>query len=307
MKFRALVALICWVGVGALSATDGSAQSRKKSQASVKIPIFAVLNGGTTVEPIGYINSKGQMSGAVDGASERPILNAFHKSYYAKGKVFPLIFGGAPVGTATVVSADPSAECSNFLGEVRTKTSRTPLKGNVMALATVAQVKTSRKSERRAPTVQERSEIETLVRSEFAKQGLSKDAVAKLKSHNLTVLDVDGDSNPEFVGSYWIDVSATKRGLLFFIASRNSDGKIVVGHSAYNAVDQADTMSKDIKSVDEGVYHELLLDVFDVDGDGVAEVFTYTPSFEGAGFNVYKRSGKGWALHFEGSNYHCGY
>ena len=66
-------------------------------------------------------------------------------------------------------------------------------------------------------------------------------------------------------------------------------------------------MSGDIKNIDEGVYHELLLDVFDVNGDGVAEVFTNTASFEGAGFGVYSRAGNKWTKVFDGSNYHCGY
>ena len=66
-------------------------------------------------------------------------------------------------------------------------------------------------------------------------------------------------------------------------------------------------MSGDIKNVDEGVYHELLLDAFDYDGDGTSNVFTYVQSFEGAGFNVYNKSGGKWIKAFEGSNYHCGY
>jgi len=66
-------------------------------------------------------------------------------------------------------------------------------------------------------------------------------------------------------------------------------------------------MSGEIKSVDEGVYHELLLDTFDYDGDGTAEIFTYTQSFEGAGFDAYRRSGGKWVRAFDYANYHCGY
>ena len=61
------------------------------------------------------------------------------------------------------------------------------------------------------------------------------------------------------------------------------------------------------RQVDEGVYHELLLDAFDYNGDGVAEIFTYTQSFEGSGFSVYNRDGGKWTKVFDGSNYHCGY
>jgi hypothetical protein len=55
------------------------------------------------------------------------------------------------------------------------------------------------------------------------------------------------------------------------------------------------------------VHHERLLDVLDIDNDGTAEVFTYIQSFEGAGFNAYRRSGGKWTKIYDGANYHCGY
>jgi hypothetical protein len=55
------------------------------------------------------------------------------------------------------------------------------------------------------------------------------------------------------------------------------------------------------------VYHELLLDVYDYDGDGKNEIFTYEQSFEGAGFTAYKKSGSKWTKAIEVANYHCGY
>ena len=66
-------------------------------------------------------------------------------------------------------------------------------------------------------------------------------------------------------------------------------------------------MSGNIKDVDDGIYHETLLDVYDIDGDGVAELFTHTQSFEGAGFAVYSRAGGKWTKVFDGANYHCAY
>ena len=282
------------------------AWAQKKSAAARPV-IFAVLNDGKSVEPIGYIGSKGAITTAIDGASERKVLNAFHKNYFAKGRAYPLIFGGKSAGTVTVVSSDPRGECVNYLGTVTTKTTRTPLKGNIMGLATNAKATQSGSGVRRLPTPAERAEVEALVRSEFQKNGVPETATGNLRSHNLTALDVDSDANAELVGSYWVDLTPTDRGLLFFIAQRGTDGKYGFGHSEYRKVAQSETMSEDIKDVDSGVYHERLLDIFDVDGDGVAEVFSYIMSFESAGFNVYKRKTTGWALHFEGANYHCGY
>ena len=66
-------------------------------------------------------------------------------------------------------------------------------------------------------------------------------------------------------------------------------------------------MSQEIKDVDDGIYHEVLLDSYDFDGDGVNEIFTTQPSFEGAGFTAYQRKGSKWTNIFENSNYHCAY
>ncbi|NJM54148.1 MAG: hypothetical protein HC846_12660 [Blastocatellia bacterium] len=66
-------------------------------------------------------------------------------------------------------------------------------------------------------------------------------------------------------------------------------------------------MSQDIKDLDRGVYHELLLDILDFNNDGVAEIFTYIQSFEGAGFTAYRRNEGVWEKEVETSNYHCGY
>ena len=285
--------------------TAGAQTAARRSTA--KAPIFAVLGDGTSIEPVGYVDGRGRMTPAIDGASERRVLNAFHKTYFAKGKTYSLIFGGKSAGTVTVTSSDPSAECINFLGKVTTKTTKTPLKGNVMALASAIKLTKPGSGVRRLPTPAERAEIEALIRAEYAKNGVPESATANLRSHNLTALDVDSDAIAELVGSYWVDLSPTERGLLFFIAHRGTDGKYMFGHSEYGKVSQSETMSEDIKDVDSGVYHERLLDIFDVDGDGVSEIFTYVMSFESAGFNVYKRKSNGWALHFETSNYHCGY
>lgn len=264
--------------------------------------VFAVLNDGGTLEPIAYVN-KGKLEAPVNGSDEPAILAGFSKSYYKKGTIYRLVFGGANAGTVTVKSSDPASDCSKNMAVATTKASKTPLKGLVMGLATNASVK-STTSYRRKPTVAEKDEIDRLVRAEFGKQKLTPKV---LRFQNLTALDLDNDGGAEFVGSYWVEIDKLTRALLFFIAFKDSNGKYAIGYEEYRKVEQSEVMSSEIKDVDDGVYHELLLDVFDYDGDGTSEVFTYTQSFEGVGFNVYRRDGNKWTRAFEGSNYHCGY
>jgi hypothetical protein len=281
-----------------------SAQRTRTTTAPVKKPIiFAVLNDGGTLEPIAYVN-RGKLEEPAGGDDTPAIITAFNRTYYKPGTVYKLVFGAANGGTVTVKSADAKAECSRNMAQATTKATKTPLKGLVMGLATSGTVKPAESAVRRKPTDAEKSEVEALVKAEYVRQKLTPKT---LRYHNLTALDLDSDGKTELVGSYWIEIDKLTRGLLFFIAGQGASGKYSLGHKEYRFVDQADVMSGDIKNVDEGVYHELLLDAFDYNGDGKSEVFTYVQSFEAAGFNVYRRTGDKWTKVFEGSNYHCGY
>ena len=281
---------------------------RQKPKTSIKLRpvIFAVLNDGKMAEPIGYIDN-GKIAAAVDGMSDAAKLAAFHRSYYKLASTYRLIFGGSNAGTVRVKSSNPKSDCSANAAEISTASDKARLKGNVMALATNATTTTEGSGVRRLPTAAERTEIESLVRSRFAEQKISESATRDLKYHNLTALDVDNDGKAEQVGTFWVDVSPASRALLFFIAEKGSDNKYAFGFTDFRVIEQKDVMSGEISAVDSGVYHERLLDIFDTNNDGVAEVFTYIQSFEGAGFNVYRRDKGKWVNIYEGSNYHCAY
>ena len=291
-----LIAVVPFAAIAQKTTKPAPAQAAKPI-------IFAVLNDGRSLEPIAYVD-KSKLEAPVDGGAEGNLVAAFNKQYYKAGIAYRLVFGGANSGTVTVKGSNAKADCAPNMGTGTTKALKTPLKGFVMALATNVPSKWTAASYRRKPTDAERTEVESLVRAEFTRQKLTP---GTLRYHNLTALDIDNDGTAELVGSYWVEIDRLTRGLLFFIASKGSNGKYAFGHKEYRSVDQANVMSGEIKSVDEGVYHELLLDAFDYNGDGVAEIFTYTQSFEGSGFAVYDRDGGKWTKVFDGANYHCGY
>lgn len=264
--------------------------------------IFAVINDGKKLEPIALVE-KGKLTPPVGGDGDSKLITSFHKTYYKPKTSYRLIFGGANDGTASITASDPASECAKNIADIAAVPTKAKLKGRVMALATNVSVAKAGSGVRRLPTAAERSEIEALVRAGFAKQKSD----GKLDYHNLTALDVDGDAKAELVGSFWVETAPTTRALLFFIAEKGSDGKYSFVYSDFYNIKQEDVMSGEISSVDQGVLHELLLDIFDYDGDGTSEIFTYTQSFEGAGFNVYKREGGKWIRAFEGTNYHCAF
>jgi hypothetical protein len=266
--------------------------------------IFAVLNDGTRIEPIAEVD-KGKLIETVGGDAEESLLNTFAANYYKSKTNYRLIFGGADAGTVSIKSFNTTSDCGKNAAETIFKSTKAKLKGSVMALATDVESKGS--GLRRMPTAAERAGLEKLVRAEFAKQKLSPKVLKTLRYQNLTALDVDNDKNIEFVGSYWVAPSATTRAMLFFIAEKDKNGKYVFAQSKYNLTKQADVMSKNIKDVDDGIYHELLLDALDYDGDGVSEIFTIDHGFEGVSFYVYRREAGKWTMTFESGNYHCAY
>ena len=268
--------------------------------------IFAVTYNGSTIEPIAYIENRNLTSvEGGDGPEQSPV--SILDVYFKPRTTYSLIFGGAPVGEVQVKRTHPPGECSGNSTDVSVKANGATLKGFVMALATNSGSKLPSAGYRRRPTQAERSEIEGLVRAEFVKQKAPVNSIGHLRSHNLTAVDVDRDGIAEFIGSYWIAPNKAECRLLFFIAEKVKTGKYYLPLKEHEVYKATDIMSGDSADLDEGVYHELLLDVFDYDGDGVSEIFTTTQAFEGRNFHVYRRDGVQWVKSFETYNYRCGY
>jgi hypothetical protein len=302
---RQKVACCAASGALLLSSLTTSAQrtAPKSAPKAARSMIFAVLNDGTTLEPIAYVD-KGRLSEPANGSDDPNIIATFNRTYYKPGAVYKLIFGGAESGKVTVKSSNYKADCSKNTAAAVTKAIKTPIKGLVMAIATNAAAKAGAVAYRRKPSPAEKDEIDDLVKAEFVRQKLSPKV---LHYQNLTALDVENDGKPELIGSYWIEVDKLTRALLFFIAAKGSSGKYSLSYKDYKSVDQSKVMSGDIKAVDDGSYHELLLDAFDYDADGVGEIFTSEAGFEGAGFYVYEKKGDKWSRVYEFSNYHCAF
>lgn len=302
MKIGAIrMVLAAAVAVSSLAA-GVTAQGAKPVAKPGKNIVFGVINDGTSLVPIAYING-GKLEEPVNGSDDLPALTTFTRTWLGKGKIYNLVFGGAKGGTVTVKSSNPRQECGKNTGTAITKAVKTPLRGYVMGLATDAAIRTSEPF-RRKPTASEKEEADALAKAEFAKHKITPKV---LRFHNLTAVDLDNDDVAELVGSYWVEIDKLTRGLLFVIAAKGTNAKYSVGYRDYRNIQQSDVMSNSIKDIDDGVGHEVLLDVFDYDGDGISNIFTYSPSFEGSAFYAYSKTGGKWVRGYEFSNYHCAY
>jgi hypothetical protein len=266
--------------------------------------VFAVIDSGKLIEPIGVIE-EGKFAQSI--GNDEAGIKAFSAAYYGSKQLYPIVFGGAAAGSLSVVKSNIGTECGGNSAEVVAKPARAKLDGFVMALATSAKLPVGSAAYRRRPTPAERVEIEKLVRAELAREGVPKTALGKLRYHNLTAVDVDGDEVPEFVGSYWVAPGARQRRTLFFIAGSSAGGKLALSMMDYGEVDVDDIMSGDVTDVDSGVGHILLLDVLDIDNDGVKEIFTIRKAFEGNNYYVYGLADGKWEMVHSRYAYRCGY
>lgn len=300
MKFTKFTKIIT-IGIFILSLTIGGFAQGKS------LPIvFAVINDGKTIEPIAYVKDK-KLFKTVDGATPANEKSSFAGRYFKAKSKYKLIFAGRNSGVVTVKSSDYKSNCSSNMAQISLGATKAKLDGFVMGLATDVRTTETASGIRRLPTTAERAEFEKIVRDELVKNNVSSEAAKDLKYHNLTAIDVDNTGVAELVGTFWVNISETERALIFMIVDKEKSGTYTLTHSDFKTVKQADVMNKEIKSVDEGSLHELLLDSFDYDNDGVSEIFTMIRGFEGSTFNVYKRENGKWVKTFEQANYHCAF
>lgn len=313
MKYH-LKTVFVFIAVCLISGIAPAQKLRKTSKsvapAAVRFPIFAVSDtsgkGTAMLEPITIIEN-GSLAETVEDDNGEKSVKAFQSELYRAKTAYDLVFGGAPVGKIIVRPGDLTGECSGNRAEATLSPANNSIKGLVMALATNAKLTSPQPSYRRKPTSEERIEIEKLVRAEFKEQHVPDAALKKLRYQNLTALDIDHDGEPEFVGSYWTETASDRRDLLFFIAEKRTDGDYSLAYKDYGKITPKDVMSGEVKDLDSGIGHELLLDVFDYDNDGASEIFTILQAFEGNNFFVYKRKDSTWEKVLEAYNYHCAY
>lgn len=272
-------------------------------QSKARPAIFAVINDGTGIEPIAYVEN-GKLVAVGDTATDQSDLA---KTYYKTGAKYDLIFGGVSNGAVTVARSNVGTDCGGSSAEVSVNSPKVKLKGFVMGLTTNIPAKAKASGLRRMPSAAERSAIEALVRGEYAKHKVAPAAYKQLHYQNLTAVDVDNDGTAELIGSYWCTPKTDERDLLFFIAAKDDSGKYSFNYSDYQVITPDKVMSGELKDVEDGIYQTLLLDIFDYDGDGTAEIFAIGKAFEGNNYSAFKRSSGKWTKVLDAYDYRCGY
>ncbi len=277
----------------------------QQSNPKPKQIIFAVVYDGSILEPIAALETGKIVESSADDDTYKS--KPFSDLYFKLDSKYDLIFGGVPSGIVTITSSNTGKPCGGVSAEISVESTKAKLKGFVMALVTNTKIKTANSGLRRTPTSSEKSQIETLVRAEYAKYKVPAASYKQLRYHNLTALDVNGDGVVELVGSYWVLPKKSERGHLFFIAEKGRSGKFVFNYKEYESYTAEKVMSGNLKDLEDGTYQTLLLDVLDYDNDGTSEIFTIGKAFEGNNYFVFKRERGKWTKVFETYAYRCGY
>lgn len=263
--------------------------------------IFGLVFEGDSLDPIAYVKKNKLVSIEEENGFAEP-RKALVKDFYQIGMKYSLIFGGVENGKVAI-NDNHEGDCSGNSANVEIN-SKVKLSQTSPALATNIKSPKSSNSFRRLLTTSEKTEVGKLVKAEYAKH---KVIGKKLKIINLTAIDYNNDDVPEFVGSYSAVTSKLSRGLLFFIAEKTKNGKYKITKRDYEKISQENVMSGEIKDLDEGFYHDILLDAFDFDKDGKKEIFTVSYAFEANSYFVYKKVNDSWEKVFETDSYRCGY
>jgi hypothetical protein len=227
---------------------------------------------------------------------------AFAQKYFATGKTYRLIFGGGGAGTVTVKKW--SEGCNNIHSEV-TMAGGPQLGGQVRALATNSDSIGTRAPSRRAPSAEEREAVLKLVRTIYRQRRTPANLLNSIKVTNLTATDIDGDSKPEFIGSFML----TTRGR----ATGDSEGPINFERDLF-LIAKGDAASVRGDFVKFQAYRpppEQFLssidyvDQIDVDGDRIGEVFTIQGGFDAYAYVIFKKVGGRWREVYQGIGDAC--
>lgn len=228
------------------------------------------------LEPIALILPSGIVPAPNSWCSEfEKEAPQFESRYLKQGTKQKVLFGGADAGTLTVVGYEPGR------GFIVNLEQRGQLGGLVMALATNSQALGRQKGSRRPPTTLEESVATELARQGFLARGISAASLGRVTLSQLTATDLEGDKQPELVGSAIIE---REDGLgvehsLFFVAKAKQDSKsyaptVIWYDSAPTALDGK---------------LSLLVDHVDMDGDGVDELVTKVHFWERWQYRIYKK------------------
>lgn len=273
-------------------ARAASQTSARRAAGGAETVVFAVskTDAGAAIEPIVIYRRGALVKPPID---DEAASAAFVKEYFREGRQYRLLFGGGEAGTAAVLKNNGMG-CVGINAEASVQTTAR-LGGRVQALAVSGASVGRAQGSRRAPTDAERASALALARAAYAKNGVGAALVKKLEVSNLTATDLDGDGNFELVGSFRVgnDTEQTPDTYALFMIFEPEGGGFRPALTWFHRGGEADAAERH------------LVDVVDLDGDGLAEVIAEGFYYESNDYIIYKKRQGHWVSVYQGGGGGC--
>ncbi len=276
----------------ALTSVDAQQPAKRAPKGATDAVIFSLTKYDAEqpiqMEPIVIVRGGRYVAPPVDDeAGSKRFTDMYHRS----GRQYRVVFGGGDAGTLTVQkNVEPG--CVGLTAEVVVQTTAR-LGGEVHALAVSSDRIGRGESSRRAPTDDERAAAMDVARAVFARRGVGAGMVKKMKTVNLTALDIDRDGKFEMVGSFQIEGANYLAYNLFIILEPTASGKYRAAWNWYHKGGEAEYEDR------------RLVDAVDLDGDGTAEVIAGGHYYESNDYVIYKRQAGVWRPVYRGGGGGC--
>lgn len=256
-------------------------QQAPQKRAVAGTVIFAVNKypDGATLDPIVILNNGQYIDPLPD---DEAFVKQVGAKYLSSGQKHRVIFGGAEAGTVTVGSRHEFGLTTSASLESSIKLSE-----DVMALATTSDTLGAKQNSRRAPTPQERAAMLDLMKTAYRQKRVTAAKLAKVQVINITAMDLDADGKAELIGSFFIRDPNYNTQALFLIAE--------LRNNQYQS-----TLTWYKKSAEGDVEVRRLIDILDLERDGVAEVFVTSSYYESTDFTIYKKVKGVWRSVYQG-------
>lgn len=248
---------------------------------------FSADSGRYTLEPIAVITP-----GGLRDPWQTEDNDAFNQRYFAPGTHYTVHSMGALSGAARVLRLmEPG--CTERVAEASftDATPQPPLGGG---LASDAFGPATAHRVMRVLTAQEESELASLADSIHASHRIPTSARARTENQRLFAITIPGAEKPVLVGTFNVTVTGDE--------TEQTYNQLLVAEAA-GGVYRPAYVHHDRDDGETGM--RSLLDVADLDGDGVPEMVVQVMYNEGWGFAVLKRGADGWREIYQGGGGGC--
>jgi hypothetical protein len=271
-----------------ISSTTVAQNTTRSVPETVVFSIKKYPDSDVHIEPIVIINGGKYTSPPVN---DDVLSKTFNDTYFRVDRKYRLVFGGGDAGSLTVTKLiEPG--CVGLLAQVDVETNLR-LGGQVQALAVSNNRIGSGASSRRAPTEPERAEALELARTVYIQRKAPTALLKKMNTVNLTAVDLNRDGKFEMIGGFNIQGANMLAYNLFVIFEQTPAGKYRAAWNWYQ------------KGTEESYEDRGLVDVIDLDGDGVAEVIAEGTYYESNDYVIYKRQAGTWRPVYKGGGGGC--